>query len=90
MRYNVTTTKHHTPHDEGNTMFTTINLVPAYGRDYKSQAEVQKDWDADKDFIVQGLAGHGQATNKSESIALGVKIALIRYARQTKVYSAKM
>lgn len=71
-------------------MFTTINLVPAYGRDYKSQAEVQKDWDADKDFIVQGLAGHGQATNKSESIELGVKVALIRYARMMKVYSAKM
>jgi len=71
-------------------MFTTINLVPAYGRDYKSQAEVQKDWDADKDFIVQGLAGHGQATNKSDSIELGVKVALIRYARQTKVYAIKM
>jgi hypothetical protein len=71
-------------------MFTTINLVPAYGRDYKSQKEVQQAWDENKDFIVQGLAGHGQATNKSESIELGVKIALIRYARMTKVYSAKM
>jgi len=71
-------------------MFTTINLVPAYGRDYKSQKEVQQDWDADKDFIVQGLAGHGQATNKSDSIELGVKVALIRYARQTKVYAIKM
>ncbi len=71
-------------------MFTTINLVPAYGRDYKSQKEVQQAWDENKDFIVQGLAGHGQATNKSESIELGVKVALIRYARMTKVYSAKM
>jgi hypothetical protein len=80
----------HTTTTKGNTMFTTINLIPAYGRDYKSQAEVQKAWDEDKDFIVQGLAGHGQATNKSESIALGVKVALIRYARMMKVYSAKM
>lgn len=71
-------------------MFTTINVIPAYGRDYKSQAEVQKDWDADKDFIVQGLAGHGQATNKSDSIMLGVKTVLIRYARLTKVYAIKM
>ena len=71
-------------------MFTTINLVPAYGRDYKSQKEVQQAWDENKDFIVQGLAGHGQATNKSESIELGVKVALIRYARMMKVYSAKM
>lgn len=71
-------------------MFTTINVVPAYGRDYKSQAEVQKDWDADKDFIVQGLAGHGQATNKSDSIALGVRIVLVRYSKMMKVYSVKM
>lgn len=71
-------------------MFTTINVLPAYGRDYKSQAEVQKDWDADKDFIVQGLAGHGQATNKSDSIALGVRIVLVRYSKMMKVYSVKM
>lgn len=71
-------------------MFTTINVIPAYGRDYKSQAEVQKDWDADKDFIVQGLGGHGQATNKSDSIALGVKTVLVRYGKMMKVYSVKM
>lgn len=71
-------------------MFTTINVLPAYGRDYKSQAEVQKDWDADKDFIVQGLAGHGQATNKSDSLALGVRIVLVRYSKMMKVYSVKM
>lgn len=71
-------------------MFTTINVVPAYGRDYKSQAEVQKDWDADKDFIVQGLGGHGQATNRSDALALGVKTVLVRYAKLMKVYAVKM
>lgn len=31
-------------------MFATIVAVPAYGRDYKSEAEVLKDWNDGKDF----------------------------------------
>lgn len=27
-------------------------LVPAYGRDYKTAAEVRKDWEAGKDFRI--------------------------------------
>jgi hypothetical protein len=27
-----------------------IEVVPAYGRDYKNQASVKADWNADKDF----------------------------------------
>jgi hypothetical protein len=28
-----------------------IEVMPAYGRDYKNKAEVQADWDEGKDFI---------------------------------------
>ncbi len=32
-----------------------ITVVPAYGRDYKSQKEVKADWDAGKDFRIQDM-----------------------------------
>jgi len=64
---------------------TTITLAPFYGRDYKSKAEILADWDADKDFTVLGLGGHGSATNKSDSIELGVTAVRFRYAKLTKV-----
>jgi len=31
-------------------MFGVFPLVPAYGRDYKTKEEVEKDWKAGKDF----------------------------------------
>lgn len=40
----------------GGTMWD-IHAVPAYGRDYKSKAEVLKDWREGKDFR-DSLTGH--------------------------------
>lgn len=71
-------------------MFTTLNVLPAYGRDYKSQAEVQKDWDEDKDFVVQGLGGHGQYVNRHDALTQGISTVLVRYAKMMKVYAVKM
>lgn len=36
-----------------------IQVQPAYGRDYKSKAEVLADWKADKDFQCVGFGQHG-------------------------------
>jgi hypothetical protein len=65
---------------------TTITLTPFFGRDYKSKAELLADWNSDKDFTVLGLGGHGMATNKSDSIDLGVTAVRFRYAKLTKVH----
>jgi hypothetical protein len=32
-------------------------LVPAYGRDYESAAQVRKDWEAGKDFKIANAVG---------------------------------
>ncbi len=32
-------------------------MCPAYGRDYKSKAEVLKDWKDGKDFSINGSGG---------------------------------
>lgn len=50
-------------------MFGISPLVPCYGRDYTSKKAAQADFDAGKDFRCAG----GQATTKSELIALGYK-----------------
>lgn len=42
-------------------------LIPAYGRDYKSQREVTAAWDARKDFLIAGIdADAGRYTSKGD------------------------
>lgn len=31
-------------------------LIPAYGRDYKTAADVRKDWEAGKDFLIADMS----------------------------------
>jgi hypothetical protein len=60
-----------------------IEVVPAYGRDYKNQKDARADWDADKDFRD---TQSGSYINKSGAEEEGVKV-IIRYANQRKVMS---
>ena len=32
-----------------------LNVVPAYGRDYKSSEEAKKDWEDGKDFLIKDV-----------------------------------
>lgn len=63
---------------------TYIEVIPAYGRDYKNQRDALADWNADKDFID---AWSRSATNKSDCEQMGLKV-IIRYARLTKAVAA--
>lgn len=58
-----------------------IEVEPAYGRDYKNQAQVKADWNADKDFRE---TVSGSYINKSGAKALGLKV-IVRYANRLKV-----
>jgi hypothetical protein len=60
-----------------------IEVVPAYGRDYKNQASVKADWNADKDFRDTVT---GQYINKSGAERLGLKV-IVRYSNNLKVMS---
>lgn len=46
----------------------TITLVPAYNRDYKTAAELKKDWDANKDFLIHDISNQwdGKYANKPQ------------------------
>jgi hypothetical protein len=65
-----------------------IEVLPAYGRDYKNQKDVQSDWDAGKDFLAMSFVGPQGYINKQDANNAGLKV-IIRYANQMKVYSPK-
>jgi hypothetical protein len=68
------------------------NVVPAYGRDYKSQKEVQADWDANKDFRVEDYYSpkHGSYLNKIDKDKfIPDHTITVRYDNQRKVYTVK-
>lgn len=58
-----------------------VEVVPAYGRDYANQAQIKKDWNADKDFQDPST---GRYLNRSDATNAGLKV-IIRYAKLRKV-----
>ena len=64
-----------------------MNLVPAYGRDYKSRAEVIKDFNENKDFIIADISSRwdGKPCNKADLIREGEDKVTIRYSKLQKV-----
>jgi hypothetical protein len=63
-----------------------IEVLGAYGRTYNTQAAVQADWDADKDFRV---IGHTSVTNKSDCDAMGIKV-IVRYGKGAEQGGGKL
>ncbi len=61
-----------------------MTLVPAYGRDYTSKAAVQKDFDANLDFLSAGYGGRGYVT-KAELRSMGIPTVNVRYKKNTQV-----
>lgn len=70
-------------------MKTYITVSPAYGRDYKSRAAVQADWDAGKDFTIESIEfGPGRKINKADADRAGLTV-MVRYQQMTKVFEVK-
>jgi hypothetical protein len=66
----------------------TLTLVPAYGRDYKSQNEVIEDWNKDKDFQIANAFSpyDGKYCNQSNLKEDKTLTAVnIRYSKLTKI-----
>jgi hypothetical protein len=51
-------------------MATRITVVPAYGRDYKSQKEVKEAWAAGHDFQINDMShpDNGRYVNKDDQV----------------------
>jgi len=69
-----------------------MTLVPAYGRDYKSQKAVLADWNSDKDFIINDLFDvyDGKPCNKTDLKRAGKTFVQIRYNKLAKVLGVKV
>lgn len=65
----------------------TLTLIPAYGRDYKSAKAVIEHWNADRDFVVcdHFSQWNGKAANRQSCIEAGITSVRIRYNKLTKV-----
>ncbi len=68
-------------------MFT---LTPFPGRDYKSKAQIEADFAADKDFVANSFDGGSTYINRPQLIDLGLKTVNVRYAKQRKVAVIKV
>lgn len=66
-----------------------MHLVPAYGRDYKSQAAVLADFNAGKDFKIADISSpyDGAYVNKEQIVKDGIKRVTIRYKQLRSVMS---
>jgi hypothetical protein len=67
-----------------------LTLVPAYGRDYKNGKEVQADWDAGKDFIINNAFSpdDGRYINKQDAkpgMTLNIRYKRLMNIKQIKV-----
>ena len=67
-----------------------ITVVPAYGRDFKTQKEVKAAFEAGKDFMIVDVfhAQNGSYENKGDA-PKGATLN-VRYAKQTKVLPIKI
>jgi len=63
-----------------------INVLPAYGRDYKNKKEILKDYLDNKDFEVSDISNNGKV-NKSDCLRYGVACLIIRYSNLRKTAS---
>lgn len=69
-----------------------LTLIPAYGRDYKSKAEVSADFEAGKDFYISDMSSRydGSLVNKADLIGDGVTEVHIRYKKLRQVAVLKV
>jgi hypothetical protein len=68
-----------------------IDVVPAYGADYKTQKAVKEAWEAGKDFQVvsYGPMGGKYLNNRdARTYAPGAHI-MVRYSNRSKVVEVK-
>ena len=63
-------------------MNSTLTLLPAYGRDYKSKTAIINDLNASKDFIVSHT---GQYINKPQFKEHNIISFNVRYNNQLKI-----
>lgn len=71
----------------------TLVVVPAYGRDYASKAEVQSAWDDGRDFLMEGVMARGSYVSSRDVAILkeeGWTHVNVRYKGHTLVHRIEL
>lgn len=63
-----------------------INVLPAYGRDYKNKKQILADYLANKDFEVSDISNKGKI-NKSDCLRMGIACLIVRYRNNQRLAS---
>lgn len=63
-----------------------LTITPAYGRDYKSKADVRHAWATNKDFIIETFMHPdcGRYINRTDALNGGIRHLTVRYAQKRK------
>ena len=67
-------------------MSTSIEAIPAYGREYTKQKQISTDWEDGKDFMIIEGWRYGAYVNKEDAERYDLKV-VIRYANKLKVFA---
>jgi hypothetical protein len=69
-----------------------LQVIPAYGRDYKSKKAIIADWNAGKDFVIADMSSQWDTkpVNRQDAVGAGITDLQVRYSRQMKVTVLKL
>ena len=63
-----------------------INVLPAYGRDYKNKTEIFEAYSKNQDFEVSDISNKGKI-NKSDCLRMGIACLIVRYRNNQRLAS---
>ncbi len=63
-----------------------VNVLPAYGRDYKNKKEIFEAYSKNQDFEVSDISNKGKI-NKSDCLRMGIACLIVRYRNNKRLAS---
>ena len=63
-----------------------VNVLPAYGRDYKNKKEIFEAYSKNQDFEVSDISNKGKI-NKTDCLRYGVACLIVRYRNNERLAS---
>lgn len=63
-----------------------VNVLPAYGRDYKNKKEIFEAYSKNQDFEVSDISNRGKI-NKTDCLRYGIACLIVRYRNNQRLAS---